>query len=120
MEYRHGLQANIGIEFDFGTVIRRCFMFPENPLDPASGYHLFLSVPGKSALLCFDADFSTASARDIDQDETSYDLSSPTLIAQPLDQGVAIQVTETGLSFLAPCIRQVVHRTKSNGSRFCD
>lgn len=107
MEYRHGLQASIGIEFEFGTVIRRCFMLSENELDPASGYHLFLSVADKSVLLYFDADFSTTSARDVDQDQTFYDLSSPTLIAQPMDHGGIIQVTETGLLFLAPSIRQV-------------
>lgn len=107
VEYRHGLQASIGIEFDFGTVIRRCFMLSENELDPASGYHLLLSVADKSVLLYFDADFSTTSARDVDQDQTFYDLSSPTLIAQPIDHGGILQVTETGVLFLAPSIRLV-------------
>lgn len=107
VEYRHGLQANIGIEFDFGTFIRRCFIFQVDAANPASNYHLLLSVAGKSAVLYFDADFSSASGRDIPQDRTSYDLSSPTLIAQPVDQGVILQVTETGLLFLPSLARHV-------------
>lgn len=104
VEYRHGLQASIGIEVDFGTAIRRCFML--EGFD-ASGYHLLLSVRDKSALLYFDPDFSTSSAGDIDQNETFFDLSSPTLIAQPLCEGLILQVTETGLMLLGSSIGQV-------------
>lgn len=106
VEFRHGLQANIGIEFDFGTVIKRCFMFQENTLDPASGYHLLLSVPGRSALLYFDSKFSATSASDVDQDQTPYDLSSPTLIATPVYEGIILQVTERGIVFVTPSTRQ--------------
>lgn len=83
-------------------------MLSENELDPASGYHLFLSVGDKSVLLYFDADFSTTSAREIDQDQTLYDLSSPTLTARPMGQGGTLQVTEKGIVLLfAPSTRQV-------------
>lgn len=102
VEYRHGLQANIGIEFDFGVAIRRCFVLLEDVRDPASGYYLLLSVADRSALLYFDAEFSTASLRDIDQDQTAYDLSSPTLIAQPMGPDVLLQVTETGFLLITP------------------
>lgn len=106
VEFRHGLQANIGIEFNFGAVIKRCFMFQENSLDPASGYHFLLSVPGRTALLYFDSDFSSTSVRDVEQDETPYDLFSPTLIATPVYEGITLQVTEKGIIFVTPSKRQ--------------
>lgn len=102
VEYRHGLQASIGIEFDFGVTIRRCFVLSEDELSPGSGYYLLLSVADRSTLLYFDAEFSTASLREIDHDQTAYDLSSPTLIAQPISPGVILQVTETGLVLITP------------------
>lgn len=103
VEYRHGLQASIGIEFEFGAVIRRCFLL--STVDPVPGYHLILSVAGGSTVLYFDEDFSANSAREIDQDHAAYDLSSPTLIAESLDQGGILQVTETGLLFSMPWSR---------------
>lgn len=106
VEFRHGLQANIGIEFDFGTVVKRCFMFKENSLDPDSGYHLLLSVVGRSALLSFDSRFSASSARELGQAETPYDLSRSTLIAFPVYEGVTLQVTERSIVFATASHRQ--------------
>lgn len=105
VEFRHGLQANIGIEFDFGTVVKRCFMFQENSLDPAAGYHILLSVPGRSALLYFDSKFSSTSASDVEQEQTPYDLGSPTLVAVPVYEGITLQVTERGIVFVTPSTR---------------
>ena len=95
VEYRHGLRANIGIDFDLGTVVKRCFMLPANVSEPDYGHHLLLSLPGRSALLRFDPDFSTT--YDVDPDETMYDISSPTLTAKRVSGDLIVQVTESGI-----------------------
>lgn len=100
VEYRHGLQANIGIEFDYGTVIKKSFMFQENPLDPASGYLLLLSLPGKSALLYFDSKFTAASVTELEEDQTSYELSYSTFLVTLIDEATILQVTEEDIVFV--------------------
>ncbi|CAN8103139.1 unnamed protein product [Discula destructiva] len=102
VEYRHGLQANIGIDFDCGTLIKKSFMFPENALDSESGHLLLLSLPGKSALLHFDSKFRAASAEEWDEDSTAYDLSCATLLATLVDPGTMLQVTEENIVFMGP------------------
>lgn len=99
VEYRHGLQANIGVEFDFGTVVKKCFMLPANVSGPDYGHHLLLSVPGRSALLHIPPDFSDTF--DVEQHQTPYDLSSPTLVATRLSEETIVQVTESGVVFLS-------------------
>lgn len=113
VEYRHGLQANIGIDFDCGTVIRKSFMFPENPLDAESGHLLLLSIPGKSALLQFDSKFRAASAQELDEHSTVYDLSCSTFLAQLIDEGTVLQVTEQNVVFVGPATRCVVYTAYS-------
>lgn len=105
VEYRYGLQANIGIDFDCGTLVKKSFMFPENPLDPASGHLLLLSLPGKSALLHFDSKFRAASATEWDEDSTAYDLSCATFLATLLDEETVLQVTEENIVFVGPASR---------------
>ena len=95
VEYRHGLRANIGIDFDLGTVVKRCFMLPANVAEPDYGHHLLLSLPGRSALLRFDPDFSTT--YDVDPEESLYDISSPTLTARRVSEDLIVQVTENGI-----------------------
>lgn len=99
VEYRHGLQANIGVEFDFGTVVKKCFMLPANVSDPDYGHHLLLSVPGRSALLHIPSDF--LDTFDVDQHQTPYDLSSPTLVATRVSEETIVQVTESGVVFVS-------------------
>lgn len=108
VEYRNGLQANIGIDFEVGTVIKKSFMFPENPLDPESGHLLLLSLPGKSALLHFDSKFRAASAEEWDDDSTAYDLSCSTFLTALVDQATIVQVTEQNIVFVGPATRYVV------------
>lgn len=103
VEYRHGLQANIGVDFDFGTVVKRCFMLPANVSDSDYGHHLLLSVPGRSALLHIPSDF--LETFDVDQHQTPYDLSSPTLVATMFPEGTIVQVTESGVVFVGPSTR---------------
>lgn len=119
VEFRHGLQANIGIEFDFGTVVKRCFMFKENSLDPASGYHLLLSVAGRSALLYFDSRFSATSARELGQGDTPYDLSRPTLIAKPIYEGITLQVSEGSIVFVTASHRQAPDADNTSRMHYC-
>lgn len=89
------MRANIGIDFDFGTVVKRCFMLPANVSEPDYGHHLLLSLPGRSALLRFDSDFSATF--DVDPEETLYDTSSPTLTARRISEEFITQVTENGV-----------------------
>jgi hypothetical protein len=95
VEYRHGLRANIGIDFDLGTVVKRCFMLPANVSEPEYGHHLLLSLPGRSVLLRFDSEFSTT--YDVDPEDTLYDISSPTLTAKRVSKELIAQVTEDGI-----------------------
>lgn len=102
VEFRYGLQANIGIELNLDAVIRKCFMFQDNALDPESGYHLLLSAAGRTALIAFDSHFSERDIGDDGQDQMLFDLSSPTLIAAPVYEGIILQVTEANIVFVSP------------------
>lgn len=77
-------------------------MFQANPLDPASGYLLLLSLPGKSALLYFDSKFTAASATELEEDQTPYELSCSTFLATVVDEAVILQVTEEDIVFVGP------------------
>lgn len=70
-------------------------MLPANVSEPEYGHHLLLSLPGRSALLRFDADFSETF--DVDPNETLYDTSSPTLTAKRVSEDFIVQVTENGV-----------------------
>lgn len=110
VEFRYGLHANIGIDFDCGTMVKKSFLFPENALDSASGHLLLMSLPGKSALLHFDSKFRAASATEWDQDCTAYDLSCSTFLATLIDAGTVLQVTEDNIVFMGPATRYVSTR----------
>lgn len=105
VEYRYGLQANIGIDLELGELIKKSFMFPENPLDSASGHLLLLSLPGRSALLHFDSKFRAASATEWDEGSTAYDLSCATLLATLVDEATVLQVTVKNIVFVGPATR---------------
>lgn len=70
-------------------------MLPANVSEPEYGHHLLLSLPGRSALLRFDTDFSTT--YDVEPEETLYDISSPTLTARLVSEELIVQVTEAGI-----------------------
>lgn len=82
-------------------------MFQENPLDPASGYLLLLSLPGKSALLYFDSKFTAASATELEEDQTSYELSYSTFLVTLIDEATILQVTEEDIIFVGPNTRYI-------------
>lgn len=84
-------------------------MFQENPLDSASGYLLLLSLPGKSALLYFDSKFTAASATELEDDQTSYELSCSTFLVALVDEATILQVTEEDIVFVGPETRYFQH-----------
>lgn len=82
-------------------------MLPANVSEPEYGHHLLLSLPGRSALLRFDTDFSTT--YDAEPEETLYDVSSPTLTARLVSEELIVQVTEEGIVLINSSSRYVVH-----------
>ncbi len=110
-EYRHGVQAKIGLDTDYSTPIRRCWMFPAHLVDSASGFHLLLSLPNSSTVLHFPQDLSQADEADLET--VQYDLSSRTIEAAQVSDKFIIQVTENYLTFVTATQRCVAPCSKS-------
>ena len=86
-EFRNGLEAKIGVEIDYGDVLRQVWA----QLVPG-GVHLILSMPGRSAALYLSQDLSNAT--EILEDPPTYDLTSQTLAIDRIDDHLLAQVTE--------------------------
>ncbi|CAF3504022.1 unnamed protein product [Fusarium graminearum] len=98
-ELRWGIQARIGLEFDYDQPVRQSWMFPIE-IQGEKGFYAVLSLPHSSDVLHFPADLSNASA--LSPDACPFDTSSRTISAIKNDQGIIVQVTETFTSFIAP------------------
>ncbi|KAL6920788.1 hypothetical protein FSST1_004814 [Fusarium sambucinum] len=98
-ELRWGIQARIGLEFDYDQPVRQSWMFPME-VQGEKGFYAVLSLPHSSDVLHFPADLSNASA--LSSDACPFDTSSRTISAIQNSQGTIIQITETSTSFIAP------------------
>ncbi|KAL1869983.1 hypothetical protein VTK73DRAFT_2877 [Phialemonium thermophilum] len=90
-EYRHGLQARIGLDLEYGTDIRKAWVFPSTIPGSSNGFHLLLSLPNSTGVLHLSRDLSHGT--ELEPTSAQYDLSSRTLAAISND-GLVIQVTE--------------------------
>ena len=86
-EFRHGMEAKIGVEIDYGDVLVQVWAVPV-----PGGVQLVLSMPDRSAALHLSQDLSNAT--ELPEDPLSYDLSSRTLALEKIDDDILVQVTE--------------------------
>lgn len=111
VEFRHGLQARIGLDLDCdaGSFIRRSFLLPasiSNSSAPEGAHYLILSMPDRSTLLYLPPKFS--SIEYLDAEDSTFDLSSPTILAVAVSEQKIAQVTETCIVFVGPENRYVL------------
>ncbi|KAK8011479.1 mono-functional DNA-alkylating methyl methanesulfonate N-term-domain-containing protein [Apiospora arundinis] len=98
-EFRHGLEASIGLEMDYEIPVKHCWPVPLPDHEVDGGLHLLLSSPNRSDLLFISDDFTQAELTA--QLDVPYDLSSSTLACSVTD-GSAIQVTAGALTIVTP------------------
>ena len=118
-EYRIGLQADIGLDMDFGEPVQRCWIFqgqftPPSPPPASDGdaatakalqYHVLLALPDSSAVLGLPYDVGEAVL--FSPDETPFDLTQRTVNAVQSPDGTIIQVTERSTTIITPYSRCV-------------
>ncbi|KAH8912545.1 thermotolerance protein [Coniochaeta sp. PMI_546] len=93
-EYRYGLQAKIGLEYECGLGVRQAFVLPASVSSQSEGYDLLLSMPDRTIVLRLSEDLDDISQPPADDDGIEkYDVSSRTLTAV-VTNGMIVQVTE--------------------------
>ncbi len=94
-EYRHGIQAHIGLELDYSASIRKCWAFPTRLSEPSHELHVLLSMSDRSAVLYLSDDMREVMETDIAA--APYDLSSRTIEAKQISDNMVVQITENYL-----------------------
>jgi hypothetical protein len=96
-EFRHGMEAKIGIELDYGDILRQIWALPA-----VNGFHLLLSLPDRSTVLQLSSDLSSAAELQVAEENVQYDLSSRTLALEKLTDEVWVQITELWVVLTSP------------------
>ncbi|KAF4984390.1 hypothetical protein FZEAL_413 [Fusarium zealandicum] len=89
-ELRWGVQARIGLEFDYDQPVRQSWMFPVE-VHGERGFYALLSLPHSSDVLHFPANLANASA--LSPEVSPFDSSSRTLSALQNEQDITGQET---------------------------
>lgn len=89
-EYRYGLQAKIGLDFDYGIGLKQAWVVRAQ-FSGELGFNMLLSLPDRTGILHLSDDLSEAA--ELDPGSTQYDTSSRTLAAAACP-GWTAQVTE--------------------------
>ncbi|KAI0404583.1 hypothetical protein F4802DRAFT_566574 [Xylaria palmicola] len=97
VEFRHGIEAKIGLSFLYRFPIKKCWAIPTPHSIPEAGFFLLLALPERSALLHISHDLQVT---DKSAEATGFDLSSPTLAVR-ISEDVIIQITEANASILS-------------------
>jgi len=92
-ELRHGIAANIGLDIEYESPIRQCWIFPTDIATGSSGFDVLLSLPYRSVVLHFSADL--ADADEPEPTQVPYDLSSRTVCAAQISSDTIAQATES-------------------------
>ena len=113
-EFRSGLRACAGLDFDAGGTIRRTWIFPVRNVDFDPSFHILVSFVDRSLALHLSADLAQVSSLGGGDEEDSsdagsadnntaqlYDLGSRTVAAALFSEDAVIQVTENNLVFAA-------------------
>jgi len=99
-EYRYGLQAKIGLEYECELGVKQAFLLPATLGDQAAGYDLLLSMPDQTTVLHLSQQLDTISQAPEAEDGTpKYDLASMTLTAL-VTCGLIVQVTEQSITLI--------------------
>lgn len=93
-EYRYGLQAKIGLEYECGLGVRQAFVLPASLSGQPAGYDLLLSMPDRTIVLRLSGDLDDISEPpEAEEGTVKYDVSSRTLTAV-VTNDMIVQVTE--------------------------
>jgi hypothetical protein len=96
-EFRYGLQAKIGLEYECGLGVKQAFVLPAYLSSQSEGYDLLLSMPDRTTVLRLSEDLDDISQpTEVDNGTLNYDVSSRTLIAV-VTNDMIVQVTEQTL-----------------------
>ncbi|KAH7137122.1 mono-functional DNA-alkylating methyl methanesulfonate N-term-domain-containing protein [Dactylonectria estremocensis] len=98
-ELRWGIQARIGLEFDYGQPIRQSWMFPVD-IRGDMGFYALLSLPYSSDVLHLSSDLTNANA--LSPDACPFDTTSRTIHAVQNEHGSIVQITEVSVTLVAP------------------
>lgn len=91
-EHRYGSRAEIHLDLDYGTPMRRAWTFPARLFGVADGLYTLLAVPDGSDVLHLSDDLTQASQPD--STNSGFDTSSRTLDAAQVSSLTVVQVTE--------------------------
>ncbi|KAB5572120.1 mono-functional DNA-alkylating methyl methanesulfonate N-term-domain-containing protein [Coniochaeta sp. 2T2.1] len=99
-EYRCGLQAKIGLEYECDLGVKQAFLLPARLSDPAAGHDLLLSMPDQTTVLRISQQLDAISQPpESDDGSLKYDTSSMTLTAL-VTYGLIVQVTEQSITLI--------------------
>lgn len=99
-EYRYGLQADIGLDLEYGMPIRRGWLLSADLTSDDAGYHVILSMPDRTAALSLDG--SLSEVEEVEPETAIYDFSSRTLVAVKVSAFMMVQITERGIIIVTP------------------
>ncbi|TLS29912.1 hypothetical protein PpBr36_02848 [Pyricularia pennisetigena] len=98
IEYRHGFQADIGVQLDCDPTTTKAWLLPAAATASGSGHYLILTTPDRSTLLHLSDDLSELSCP---EEDIGFDLLSQTYVVHPIYKRAILQVTETHLACVA-------------------
>ncbi|KAH8736684.1 mono-functional DNA-alkylating methyl methanesulfonate N-term-domain-containing protein [Ilyonectria robusta] len=98
-ELRWGIQARIGLEFEYDQPVRQSWMFPVE-IRGEMGFYAVLSLPHSSDVLHLSSDFTNANA--LTPDASPFDTTSRTIYAVHNAHGTIVQITEASVTLVAP------------------
>lgn len=105
-ELRWGLEARIGLEFDYSHMVRQSWMFPFEVEGERSHYAL-LSLPHVSEVFHVSGDLDKAEALALES--SPFDMSCRTICAVQNENGTIVQITETSTNLIVPTQRYVTY-----------
>lgn len=98
VELRYGIQAKIGLDMSYPSLIKNFWAIPSFDGTPEAGFFLLLALPENSALLHVSHDLEVSEKA---QDTVDFDLLSTTL-AVHISRNLVIQITAAHVTILSP------------------
>ena len=105
-EFMSGIQANVTLDVEYGSALRRVWVFSTPGGKAAGGFTVLLGLHNESAVVELSADLG--GVREPNPSEVGFDTSVRTLAASQLPDGTICQVTETSLVLVGHSQRYVV------------
>ncbi|KAI0198950.1 mono-functional DNA-alkylating methyl methanesulfonate N-term-domain-containing protein [Astrocystis sublimbata] len=90
VEVRYGIQAKIGLDLQYPSRIKECWVIPSFDSTPEAGFQILLALPESSALLHISHDLTEVSEQA--QESVDFDLLSTTLACH-ISPDLMIQIT---------------------------